>query len=211
MVGMVFMIRLILILVLISGCGNLPIAYLQNFSSVNDVIFGFPEYEITNEIYDSYENSFMKIRFGRGPHAILILAYINDDIYEWVGADDVTIYTYNGRIIRTTGLPHNIEIKKYREKILPIDNPSFEVINLYNPDLFSGILKLSFNVKQAKINKLEDQIFVNKIYEKFSLESIGWKGTNLYFQNKETQQIEALEQKIHPRLPKVKVEYYFKY
>ena len=135
----------------------------------------------------------------------------NDDIYEWVGADDVTIHTYNGRIIRTTGLTHNIEIKKYREKILPIDNPSFEVINLYNPDLFSGILKLSFNVKQAKINKLEDQIFVNKIYEKFSLESIGWKGTNLYFQNKETQQIEALEQKIHPRLPKVKVEYYFKY
>ena len=83
MVGMGFMIRLILILVFISGCGNLPIAYLQNFSSVNDVIFGFPEYEITNEIYDSYENSFMKIRFGRGPHAILILAYINDDIYEY--------------------------------------------------------------------------------------------------------------------------------
>ena len=64
MAGMAFMIRLILILILLTGCGNLPIAYIQNFSSVNNVIFGFPEYEITNEIYDSYESSFMKIRFG---------------------------------------------------------------------------------------------------------------------------------------------------
>ena len=71
MVGMGFMIRLILILVFISGCGNLPIAYLQNFSSVNDVIFGFPEYEITNEIYDSYENSFMKIRFAISATSII--------------------------------------------------------------------------------------------------------------------------------------------
>lgn len=211
MVGMAFMIRLILILVFITGCGNLPIAYIQNFSSVNSVIFGFPEYEITNEIYDSYENSFMKIRFGKGPHAILILAYIKDDVYEWVGADDVVVYTYKGRIIRTSGLPHNIEIKKYRDKIIPSDDTSLEIINLYNPDLYSGTLKLSFKVKQAKINKLEDQILVNKIHEKFSLPSIGWKGTNLYFQNKETLQIEALEQEIHPRLPKVKVEYYFKY
>jgi hypothetical protein len=108
MVGMDFMIRLILILLFLSGCGNLPIAYIQNFSSVNNVIFGYPDYEITNEIYDDYEDSFMKIRFGRGPHAILILAYIRDGVYEWVGADDVVIYTYNGRIIRTIGLVHII-------------------------------------------------------------------------------------------------------
>ena len=67
------MIRLFLALIALAGCGNLPIAYIQNFSSVNNVIFGFPEYEITNEIYESYDSSFMKIRFGKGPHAILIL------------------------------------------------------------------------------------------------------------------------------------------
>ena len=90
------MIRLLFILILLSSCGNLPIAYLQNFSSVNNVVFGFPEYEITEEIYDDFDNSFMKIRFGRGPHAILILAYTKDGVYEWVGADDVKIFTFNG-------------------------------------------------------------------------------------------------------------------
>ena len=70
-----------MILFSLSSCGNLPIAYFQNFSDVNNVIFGFPDYEITKDIFENYDNSFMKIRFGRGPHAILILAYIEDDVY----------------------------------------------------------------------------------------------------------------------------------
>jgi hypothetical protein len=44
MVGMGFMIRFFLILLILSGCGNLPIAYIQNFSSVNNVIFGYSDY-----------------------------------------------------------------------------------------------------------------------------------------------------------------------
>ena len=80
MSGMGFMIRLLFVILILSSCGNLPIAYIQNFSSINSVVFGFPEYEITQEIFDEYENSFMKIRFGRGPHSILILAYIEDEM-----------------------------------------------------------------------------------------------------------------------------------
>ncbi len=211
MAGMDSMIRLFLALIALAGCGNLPIAYIQNFSSVNNVIFGFPEYEITNEIYESYDSSFMKIRFGKGPHAILILAYIDDGIYEWVGSDDVRIYTFKGRIIRTRGLPNNFEIKKIREEILPNSMSAIELVNLYNPDLYSGTLNYSFKTKETKIKKLEKDIDVNKIYENFKLSSIGWSGTNLYYQNKDTFRIEAIEQEIHPRLPKVKIEYYIKY
>ena len=206
-----FMIRLILVLLFLSGCGNLPIAYVQNFSSVNNVIFGYPDYEITNEIFDSYENSFMKIRFGRGPHAILILAYIRDGVYEWVGADDVVIYTYNGRIIRTKGLVNNFELKKYRDLVLPAQDITTELVNLYNPDLYSGLINYSFKVSQGNLRKLDKDIQVNKIYESFDLPVISWSGTNLYFQNQITMQIEAVEQKIHPRLPKLRAEYYLKY
>ena len=69
------MIRLVFVVLFLSSCGNLPITYIQNFSSVNSVVFGFPDYEVTEEIFNEYENSFIKVRFGRGPHAILILAY----------------------------------------------------------------------------------------------------------------------------------------
>ena len=81
--GVLFMIRILLILIILTSCGNLPITYIQNFSSVNNVVFGFPDYKITQEIFDEYEFSFIKVRFGRGPHSILVLAYINEDIFEW--------------------------------------------------------------------------------------------------------------------------------
>tara|TARA_B100000965_G_scaffold398778_1_gene417454 strand:- start:1544 stop:2158 length:615 start_codon:yes stop_codon:yes gene_type:complete len=204
------MIRMLSILILLSSCGNLPIAYLQNFSSVNNVVFGFPEYEITEEIYDDFDNSFMKIRFGRGPHAILILAYTKDGVYEWVGADDVKIFTLNGRIIKTSGLPSNFEIIKPLEKVY-YPNQVFEGINLFDPDLFSATLERSMKIDTATITKLENAIEVSRIQENFSLDIIGWKGVNTYYQNPSSNLIEASEQMIHPRLPVAKVEFYFKY
>jgi len=206
-----FMIRIFLILISITGCGNLPIAYVQNFSEVNNVIFGFPDYEITNEIYENYDNSFMKIRFGRGPHAILILAYINDDVYEWIGSDDVRIFTYNGRIIRTIGLPHNFELTNYSKDNFVIDNSSYDLINLYNPDLYSVKMERVLQSKESKLDRLGEVIDIYRITERFRIESIGWTGKNIYYQNKETMNIEMLEQDIHPRLPTLKVEYYLKY
>jgi len=206
-----FMIRILLILISITGCGNLPIAYIQNFSEVNNVIFGFPDYEITDEIYENYDNSFMKIRFGRGPHAILILAYINDDVYEWIGSDDVRIFTYNGRIIRTIGLPHNFELTNYSKGNFVIDNSSYDLINLYNPDLYSVKMERVLQSKESKLDRLGEVIDIYRITERFRIESIGWTGKNIYYQNKETLNIEMLEQDIHPRLPTLKVEYYLKY
>jgi len=195
----------------LSGCGNLPIAYIQNFSEVNNVIFGFPDYEITNEIFESYDSSFMKIRFGRGPHAILILAYIEEDIYEWVGSDDVRIFTLNGRIIRTIGLPHNFELQNYSNEFLLASNSSYELVNLYNPDAFSLKMERRLLSKDSILKKFDALIDVNIITENFNIESIGWGGNNYYIQNKDTMQIERLEQDIHPRLPTLKVEYYLKY
>ena len=53
--GTSFMIKKLLVLLLLSSCGNLPIAYIQNFSSVNSVIFGFSDTAITQEIFDAEE------------------------------------------------------------------------------------------------------------------------------------------------------------
>ena len=208
--GMDFMIRIIIAILLLSSCGNLPIAYLQNFSSVNNVVFGFPEYEITQEIFDEFENSFLKIRFGRGPHAILILAYVDNDIYEWVGADDVSIFTKNGRIIKTSGLVHNFEVIKPLEKLYT-SNEAYESLNLLNPDLFSATLKHSISTDENKLNKLGNTINVNRIKDNITLDIIGWQKQDIYYQNIDTQQIEAIEQHIHPELPVVKVEYYLKF
>jgi|TARA_B100001142_G_C14125157_1_gene574629 hypothetical protein len=207
---MVFMIRLLFVILFLTSCGNLPITYLQNFSSVNSVVFGFPEYEITEEVFNEYDNSFIKVRFGRGPHAILVLAYVENNVYEWVGADNVQIFTLNGRIIKTAGLTNNFEILRPLNDIYS-SSEVYETINLYNPDLISSTIYRSMNSREATIKKLGRQIQVNRIEESFDLDLIGWTGVNLYYRNTSSNQIESSEQRIHPRLPIAKIEYYFKY
>ena len=204
------MIRIVFVVLFLNSCGNLPITYIQNFSSVNSVVFGFPDYEVTEEIFNDYENSFMKVRFGRGPHAILILAYAEDNVYEWIGADSVKIYTLNGRIIKTVGLDSNIEILRPSDNIF-LASDVYETVNLFNPDLISSTIHRSMNSRKATIKKLGRSIQVNRIEESFDLDLIGWSGVNLYYQNTTTGQIESSEQRIHPRLPTIKIEYYFKY
>ena len=204
------MIRVLFVVLFLSSCGNLPITYIQNFSSVNSVVFGFPDYEVTEEIFNDYENSFIKVRFGRGPHAILILAYAEDNVYEWIGADSVKIYTLNGRIVKTVGLNSNIEILRPADNIF-LKSDVYEAINLFNPDLISSTIHRSMNSRKATIKKLGRSIQVNRIEESFDLDLIGWSGVNLYYQNTTTGQIESSEQRIHPRLPIAKIEYYFKY
>ena len=204
------MIKILFVVLFLTSCGNLPITYIQNFSSVNSVVFGFPDYEVTEEIFNDYENSFIKVRFGRGPHAILILAYAEDNVYEWIGADNVKIYTLNGRIVKTVGLNSNIEILRPSDNIF-LTSDVYETINLFNPDLISSTIHRSMNSRKATIKKLGRSIQVNRIEESFDLDLIGWSGVNLYYQNTTTGQIESSEQRIHPRLPIVKIEYYFKY
>ena len=204
------MIRVVFVVLFLTSCGNLPITYIQNFSSVNSVFFGFPDYEVTEEIFNEYENSFIKVRFGRGPHAILILAYVEDNIYEWIGADSVKIYTLNGRIIKTAGLNSNIEIVRPSDNIFLMSDV-YETINLFNPDLISSNIHRSMNSRKTTIKKLGRSIQVNRIVESFDLDLIGWSGVNLYYQNTTTGQIDSSEQQIHPRLPNLKIEYYFKY
>ena len=204
------MIRVVFVVLFLTSCGNLPITYIQNFSSVNSVVFGFPDYEVTEEIFNEYENSFIKVRFGRGPHAILILAYEDNNVYEWVGADNVKIYTLNGRVVKTVGLKSNIEILRPSDNIF-LTSDVYETINLFNPDLISSTIHRSMNSRKATIKKLGRSIQVNRIEESFDLDLIGWSGVNLYYQNTTTGQIESSKQRIHPRLPVVNIEYYFKY
>ena len=232
------MIKILALLFLITSCGNLPITYIQNFSSVNSVIFGFPDSEITQDIYDDYEFSFIKVKFARGPTSILILAYVEDDIYQWVGVEDVSIYTKYGRVIKTTGLPHNFEINDpksnniynsspvitsnrinklvnfLRQAIRPADKKSesiYESINLFNPDLYLATLVTSRSISSSSIIRFGSNVDALKISEESSIPLINWHNSNYYYQNIESGFVEKTEQSLHPRLPIINIEFYYKF
>jgi len=228
------MIRILLILSLLSSCGNLPIAYVQNFSSVNNVVFGYPDYKISQEIFEDYDNSFIKVRFGKGPHSILILAYINDDVYEWVGIDDVKLFTMNGRVIKTIGLEHNFELINPQKNIF-IDstsanlsyissliqnlfgtgdkdqNISYESINLFNPNLYSVTIESSLTSSSYELVRFEKKVDAIRFKVINEIKPIGWKETNYYYKNLKSGLIERTSQHMHPRLPVANIEFYYKF
>ena len=228
------MIRIILALLFLSSCGNLPIAYIQNFSSVNNVVFGYPDYIISQDIFNEYDNTFMKVRFGKGPHSILILAYIKDGVYEWVGTDDVRLFTLNGRVVKTIGLDHNFEIsnpRKYNfsssgnikqssfisrmQKLLGASSQdqeiTYETINLFNPDLYSATLNSILSSSLDNFVKLGAKVEVVKLQEIIQIKKIGWKETNYYYKNTQSGLIDRTSQHMHPRLPVVHIEFYYKF
>ncbi|HCK03494.1 MAG TPA: hypothetical protein DHV86_01850 [Methylophilaceae bacterium] len=205
------MIRAALILLLLSSCGNLPITYIQNFSSVNSVVFGFPDQEITQELYDEYEYSFIKVRFGRGPISIMILAYVDDGVYQWSGVDDVTLYTLNGRVIKTTGLQTDFEIPDPKPRSHGEAGTIYESINLFSPNLYHATLKTSLSQSPKSIVRFGSRVDAVRAHEKASIPIINWKQSNYYFRSLGSDLVEKTEQHIHPRLPVLHIEFYYKF
>ena len=241
MIGAISMIRILLITLFLTSCNNLPIAYAQNFSSVNNVVFGFPDYEITPKIYEEYEFSFIKVRFKRGPHSILILSFVKDDIFEWAGLDGAKLFTQNGRVIKTEGLTHNFEIMNPRfrspEQVLtyrcdahhkrnfifsiflktdcqPPSLPAFkkiEKVNLFNPDLYSASMLLRLEGSRTTIKRLGEKVETKVLKEFIDIPSISWKKENTYYADINSGLILQSEQFLHPRLPIARIEFYYKY
>ncbi len=225
---------IVFIIFLISSCGNLPITYAQNFSDVNNVIFGFPKKEITEEIFDEYEFSFAKVQFDRGPYSILILAYIDGEIYEWVGADNVRLFTKNGRVIKTSGLRNDFEIKspydpvsleiatsKFTDSylsrltsILLSENEArnyYEIIDLYNPDLFNATLSTTYVSSSDTIMRFGKKKDVSLIKQYAEIDSIAWKEINEFHVDQDSKKVIQSSQVLHPRLSRVNIEFYYKF
>ena len=241
MIGAISMIRILFVILLLTSCNNLPIAYAQNFSSVNNVVFGFPDYEITPEIYEEYEFSFIKVRFNRGPHSILILSFVKDNTFEWAGLDGVKLFTQNGRVIKTEGLTHNFEIMNPRlrspEQVLAYKcdthnkrnfilnlflktgchSPSLpgfikiEKVNLFNPDLYSASMLLRLEGSHKTIKRLGQKVETKVLKEFIDIPSISWKKGNAYYADINSGLILQSEQFLHPRLPIANIEFYYKY
>ena len=169
---------------------------------------------------------------------------VEDDIYQWVGTEDVSIYTKYGRVIRTTGLPHNFEIidpksnniynsspaitsiKKttsnrihnlfnfFSAAIRPVDKKSesiYESINLFNPDLYLATLVTSRSTSSSSIVRFGSNVDALKVSEESSIPLINWHNSNYNYQNIESGFIEKTEQSLHPRLPVINIEIYYKF
>ena len=214
---MIFMTKKIaIVLLVLSSCSSLPsLDYFEAAKSSVNYVTGRNNFEITRENYNTEEFSFIKMRIGRSTPVIMVLAYVDDGIFEWVGSDNSRIYTYKGKIIELDGFKNDIKIQHPKSKISSFLRSKVNnyAIDFYRPSLLS----LNVNTKIIKdkkkkytLKRLDNEDQFIEIEEIINAPLIRWNARNYYYFDSKGAIFKTI-QHTHPRMPEIDIEFYIKY
>ncbi len=202
-------------MIVLSSCSALPL-YDYGFNTIKESYLKLDTVQIDEDYMSTAKYAFIRVRFGSSRSAILTLVQEQNEVLEWISADDVRIFTFDGKIIKTLGLPNDIEILNYKNhsiKNRPESKSSF-IINFYEPILMEQIITSDYIKKGLKKIKSpvegREKISVRIYEEKIYIESINWNRKNKYYVNKDNK-IEKTTQYIHPFSAPVTIEFIKKY
>ena len=189
--------KVLLTIFVVNSCSF--ISYTEILPVIRSVVIGAEDIEINQSYIDSKEYSFAKIKIGRSSIAILSLAYIKDGVFEWVSSSNERIFTFNGKIIKTIGLPHNIDIlDTYARQgfssqtvLVALDNPNATV---------SQSLAYQSTVIEGQVI-VEEQVIFNEL---------NLDVTNTYIIDESNGRPVSSIQKVHPYLPVISLDFYYK-
>jgi len=205
---MIFMIKNLLILLALSSCSY--ISYSQVAPMVKVATIGVSKERISLKEYQNADYSFLKVRIGRSANANLTLATVKNNILEWVSASDEKIYTFNGKIIKVSGIGKNISFITYSKfAIEPQTIDSFDV-QLYNPGaVIQQVSDIRF-VDDREIDYLDKKINTKYFKEYVVTKEFRWKYVNHYWVDDSTNRVIKSKQSIHPDFPDLEIEYFYK-
>mgnify|MGYP005640385409 CR=1 FL=1 len=187
-------------------------AYRDIFLFYKGYITGFDSDVISEEVFKRYEYSFANVKIGRGEASTVVLAYIEDNVYEWRSNDGIKIFTVNGMIVKTEGFESDMTADKF--DVLNSKNHSKEFISYLafkNPDLYrSALYNKIFYHKTHKmpIERLGGEVNADIMTHTIELPIIKWKAKNQYYLYNDI--VIRTEQFIHPNMPKIKIDFYLK-
>ena len=175
---------LLILLFMISSCSGVVINQ-NSYSSLKSIFFK-QEIPLNTDI----DYSYIKVELI-GNVAILVLAYIDNGIYEWVGADETRIFTFKGKVIRTEGLENDISVNNFNN--IFNDDHSF-LISFTNPKVY--FLNANYNL----INSSNDlRTYLLDIHDI----NLSKKDMYFYLNNK----LHKTSQYLNPQLGYIKIEF----
>ena len=202
-------------MIILASCSGLPL-YDYGYNTIKESFLKLDTVQIDENYMSTTKYAFIRVRFGSSRSAILTLVREQNEVLEWISADDIRIFTFGGKIIKTLGLPNDIEILNYQ-------NHSFQnthnknlsyLVNFYEPILLEQVAS-SYYIKKG-LKKIKspiegrEKINTNLYEERIYIQSINWTRKNKYYIN-EKNQIEKTVQYVHPFLNPVTIEYIKKY
>lgn len=173
----------------LSGCGVGPV--LRNaYDAARFLTVGMPDVEITRQVVDNIPYASISAKVGKGPRSLLILGRYDGKDLHWLSADNATVVTRAGRVVKTSGFPENMKATNY----LGADPVSQDLHKLSEPRAFSrsiDIDKGSFYglvldsrfvpLGEAEINIAELDLRTMLVEEITAARTINWKFSNYYW------------------------------
>lgn len=150
----------ILIIFIISSCSLLEEASLPRYvlSVSGDAFFGKDEAVYDQEFIDQFPYTAINAQLNDGQNALMVLAYVRDNIFEFVSSDGIKLFVYKGFLVKTEGLANDIKrnpAPNYFSDILNYNNigKQFQLsgtIDFTNPSAYELALLSSINIEQTK-------------------------------------------------------------
>lgn len=202
------MIRIFLVLIFLSSCNY--ISYAQVIPMIKVATIGAEKEIITVDNFLNAEYSFMQVRIGRSANANLTLATIKNGIYEWVSSSGEKIYTFNGKIIKTSGIGKDMNHITYSAFALKEEAVDILDVELYGPH---AVVQQELNVVRVgeeNINYLDAPRTAIHFKELITTQEFRWKYANEYWMDPTSGRILRSSQVIHPDFPRLEIYYYYK-
>ncbi len=202
---------LIAILITLFSCGVIRAPEYANL--FGNLIFGADNLKIDEEFYNSQKFSFAKVSIGRNRVAIVTLGFVKENSLEWFTKTQAGFFTQNGKIISLVEFPHDFRAEIANNLIFNRKTAQSNSIDLYlkDPDgFFMQDTLLKFE-RDEEIKYLDDYINVELYSESVKTYGLKWSFANKYWVDPSTGMVLKAEQSVHPRLPKINIEYYYKY
>lgn len=206
---MTYMIKQFLVfgLLLISSCQSWDSAftYSEFIPLIKDITIGEEDIELSEEYISKQPYSFLRVDLGKGANIIMVLQKIENGLHIWISEHQEKIVTYNGKIIKTEGLKHNIEIFNH------FQFKYFSNLNNHKGEYNTFLKNPKAFVEQKFSISLIEESDVLLFEEKIFIESLNKKYSNFYWLDRKTGQPIRSKQNIHPSMPNIRLDYIYKY
>jgi len=190
--------KIIIPLVFLASCNSYYFPLLVQ--TPQRILNSFKPYSPSEDYIKNQQFSFITVELGQ-QDATLVLSSIKNNIFTWVGRDNVTFITYKGIIIETKGLEHNFMLKNPIESIASIleNSRGRLVYDFDNPRLYE------LQVSLVRFMESEEQIVMD-----LESDDIGWDANISVKHGSKGLPAETI-QSLHPFLKDVKLRFYYKY
>ena len=183
----------------VSNCAY--ISYNQVIPLARNAILGVEKIKVDENLIESTEYSFARVNLGRSASVIMILEKIDSqNNYHWISSDSEKLITSNGKIIKTRDLIYNFEAINYSFNLENSDG--YYDVMFYDPKAF---IEQRFEIKEQEsegnLKMYTETIFNTPL-------KTSWK--NIYKVN-DLNFVIYSKQRIHPNLPEIEMDIYYKF